>query len=58
MPALQIIDIPENLNVGATYGLLVLSKRTQAQDLADFILSREGQSILAEYGFAPPAAEK
>ncbi|WP_022729315.1 molybdate ABC transporter substrate-binding protein [Fodinicurvata sediminis] len=56
VPELRIIDIPENLNVGATYGLLVLSDSQGARSLADFILSPTGQSILQDYGFAPPPA--
>lgn len=58
VPELQIVDIPEALSVGATYGLLVMSERAQAQDLADFILSSDGQAILADYGFAPPPTDE
>lgn len=49
---LQIVQIPDALSVGANYGLTVLKGApAQAQKLADFILSEEGQSILDRYGF-------
>jgi len=49
---LQIIQIPENLSVGATYGLMVLDGApAQANRLADFILGQQGQKILGSYGF-------
>ncbi|MFN0262354.1 molybdate ABC transporter substrate-binding protein [Tepidamorphus sp. 3E244] len=51
--SLQIVQIPEEIAVGADYGLTVL---TGAPDtgaaLAAFILSPEGQGILASYGFS------
>jgi len=54
--ALKIIKIPEELSVGADYGLLV---RNGASDegwrLAMYILSPEGQKILREYGFEATA---
>ncbi|MFD1381509.1 substrate-binding domain-containing protein [Fodinicurvata halophila] len=54
VPELRIIDIPDALNVGATYGLLVLRDSEAARSLARFILAPEGQAILERYGFAPP----
>lgn len=49
---LQIVTIPEDLSVGANYGLTVLKGAPEkAQKLADFILSPEGQTILRGYGF-------
>lgn len=49
---LQIVQIPENLSVGATYGLMVLKGApAQADTLAKFILAEEGQKILGSYGF-------
>lgn len=55
VPALQIVQLPEALAVGADYGLTVLEgASTPAQDLARFILAPEAQKILADYGFRPP----
>ena len=49
---LKIIKIPEELSVGADYGLLVRSGApSEAWRLAMYILSPEGQRILKEYGF-------
>lgn len=52
VPELQIVSLPEDLVVGADYGLIV---RQEAPDtawrLALFVLAPEGQSILADYGF-------
>jgi len=55
VPALQIISVPEALSVGANYGLMVLNgDKGEASDLAMYILSEEGQQILAGYGFDVP----
>lgn len=55
VPSLQIIDLPQELAVGADYGLLVLQgANTAAKPLAEFILSTKGQAILSRYGFQPP----
>jgi molybdate transport system substrate-binding protein len=44
----------DNLVVGADYGLTVMNEvPSAAQRLADFIVSPEGQKILAKHGFAP-----
>lgn len=53
-PELQIVQIPDELNVGAKYGLIVLSDSDEARRFAAFILSAEGQAILARYGFGSP----
>lgn len=56
VPSLQIIDLPQELAVGADYGLLVLQgANAAAKPLAEFILSAKGQAILSRYGFQPPA---
>jgi molybdate transport system substrate-binding protein len=53
-PGQQIVELPETLSVGADYGLTVISGApVAAQEFAEFILSAEGQAILAGYGFAP-----
>ncbi|MEZ9236804.1 molybdate ABC transporter substrate-binding protein [Shewanella sp. 10N.286.52.A9] len=55
VPALQIISVPEALSVGAQYGLtLVNGANPDAAGLAHFILSSDGQEILAKYGFDTP----
>ena len=53
-PDLRIVRIPDDLNVGAAYGLIVLSDSEDAQRLAAFILSGDGQAILARFGFGAP----
>jgi molybdate transport system substrate-binding protein len=54
MPELQVVQIPPALRVGPEYGLAVLKDAApKADDLALFILSPEGQRILAGYGFNP-----
>lgn len=51
---LQIIAIPEDLSVGADYGLTVINGAPDAgEKLAAFILGDKGQEILAGYGFEP-----
>lgn len=51
-PELSIVSIPDQINVGADYGLVVLKNApTEAQTLADYILSEKGQKVLADYGF-------
>jgi ABC-type molybdate transport system substrate-binding protein len=52
-PEQQIVILPEALAVGADYGLTVMSDASPAAyKLALFILSEEGQRILASHGFA------
>lgn len=49
----QIIDLPAELSVGADYGLAVMNGTPEAaRRFADFILSSQGQEILAAHGFA------
>ncbi|MBY6105489.1 molybdate ABC transporter substrate-binding protein [Ferrimonas balearica] len=56
VPQLQIIQVPQALSVGASYGMLVKQDaQPQAWDLAMFILSEQGQSILSRYGFVAPS---
>jgi molybdate transport system substrate-binding protein len=46
--------LPDNLAVGADYGLTVIGRAAAAaQRLAAFIVSPEGQQILEKHGFAP-----
>jgi molybdenum ABC transporter molybdate-binding protein len=51
----QIVELPSQLSVGADYGLTVVNGASaETAKLAQFILSPQGQAILARYGFAPP----
>ncbi len=53
-PGQQIVALPDNLSVGADYGLTVIDGAPPvAQAFANFIVSPEGEAILASYGFAP-----
>ena len=57
--ALKIIRIPEELSVGADYGLLVRDGASnEAWRLAMYILSPAGQKILRGYGFEATAIRK
>ena len=52
----QVIEVPEELNVVATYPMAVV-ERSENSDLGqawvDFVLSDEGQDVLEGYGFMP-----
>jgi molybdenum ABC transporter molybdate-binding protein len=53
---LIVVDVPQPLQVAASYGLTVLrGAKSGAADLAMYILSPKGQAILAKYGFSPVA---
>jgi molybdenum ABC transporter molybdate-binding protein len=53
-PDQQIVELPDNLTVGADYGLTVIAGASPAaQNFAQFILSAAGQKILTGHGFAP-----
>jgi ABC-type molybdate transport system substrate-binding protein len=53
------VALPPSLAVGADYGLTVmLNSQPDAYRLAMFILSTEGQKILARYGFGTPTLPK
>ncbi len=55
-PDLQMVQLPRELAVAADYGLTVIGDAsTDAYRLAMFILSADGQRILAAQGFAAPA---
>jgi ABC-type molybdate transport system substrate-binding protein len=54
-----VIALPDNLAVGADYGLTVMNGASpQAYQFALFILSSDGQRILANQGFAAPGAAR
>lgn len=51
------VAIPDEFNVIATYPIAVIADGANpalAQAFVDFVLSAEGQVILAQYGFLPP----
>jgi ABC-type molybdate transport system substrate-binding protein len=51
-PALQVIQVPAELNVGAEYGMIVLQQApTAASELVRFILGAQGQAIVVKHGF-------
>jgi molybdate transport system substrate-binding protein len=53
-PGLRIVQVPDALSVSAKYGLtLMKGARPDAALLADFVMSRRGQEIIARHGFAP-----
>ena len=52
----QVVPLPAELAVGADYGLTVVGgASSQAYRFAIFVLSVDGQRILAKHGFAAPA---
>jgi molybdate transport system substrate-binding protein len=58
-PAQQIVQLPDALAVGADYGLTVLNGASApAYKFALFVLSADGQRMLAKHGFAAPALPK
>ncbi|MGD9507894.1 MAG: molybdate ABC transporter substrate-binding protein [Geminicoccaceae bacterium] len=60
LPGLQVLPLPDELAVGADYGLAVLSgpaeQQAAAARFAMFILSPAGQAIMAKWGFLPVTA--
>jgi molybdenum ABC transporter molybdate-binding protein len=55
MPDVTVVELPKSLAVAAAYGLTVLDGADpEAYRLALFILSPDGQQILAKYGFSAP----
>ena len=59
-PSLPTVSIDDPYNVTASYPLVVLTGAPQADlagEFAAFVLSPEGQAILASFGFLPPASE-
>jgi len=58
-PGQHIVALPDALAVGADYGLTVMTTAPpQAYRFAMFILSGDGQRILADHGFAAPTATR
>lgn len=58
-PDLKIVKIPEEISVGADYGLLVNKNASvEAWRFGMYILSPEGQKILRKYGFEAIATQQ
>ena len=58
-PGQRMVTLPDNLAVGADYGLTVMSTASPAAyRFALFILSGDGQRILANHGFAAPGVPR
>ncbi len=54
-PGQQVVVLPAALAVGADYGLTVINGASANADrFAKYILSADGQAILAKHGFAAP----
>ena len=55
-PTLKITEIPAELSVPVQYGVTLLNQGNHkpGQLFIDFLRSREGQSILAKWGFSSP----
>lgn len=54
--AVGTVEIPDELNVAATYYLALLAgdeENPLAHEFVDFVLSAEGQAILQDHGFTP-----
>jgi len=55
VPVLQIIKVPDDISVGADYGMTVLGKSEAGARFTDFVLSPAGQAILGKHGFSTMA---
>ena len=54
VPTLRVVEVPAPINVSADYGVTrTVDAAPLAADFVDFLLGREGQSILARHGFSP-----
>jgi ABC-type molybdate transport system substrate-binding protein len=55
VPALQVVAIGPDLNVGADYGLVVMKgAKAPAARFAEFLITGEGKAILLRHGFEAP----
>jgi ABC-type molybdate transport system substrate-binding protein len=55
VPGARLVELPEAIAVGADYGLTVMKNASAgAFQLALFIVSTEGQRLLAAHGFNAP----
>ena len=54
-PTLQVLAVPEAINVSARYGMALLSPvGAPAQAYAQYLLGSKGQDILSSHGFSAP----
>lgn len=56
-PEVNAVEIPDDVNVIATYPIAVVtgtSNADAAQAFVDYVTGSEGQATLAEFGFLPP----
>ena len=54
-PQLQVLPVPDAINVSARYGVVVIKPASAAaQSFVAFLLSAQGQTLLARQGFSPP----
>jgi molybdate transport system substrate-binding protein len=55
VPGLQVIDIPDPINVAATYGIATMRPAgAGARRFVDFVLGPQGQQVLRGHGFSAP----
>ena len=58
-PEVESVDIPEDVNVEATYPIAPIEGAPQeASDFVEFVLLESGRQILSEYGFQLPGASR
>ncbi len=55
LPALQVLPVPDAINVAATYGIATMrAAGSMAPRFVDFVLGPKGQDILRSHGFSAP----
>ncbi len=55
VPTLQVLQLPEAVNVSAVYGIATIKPAAPAAlAFVDFVLAAEGQKILSTHGFSAP----
>ncbi len=55
VPGLVSVALPPELTVGPAYGMVILADQPLADRFTVFVMSEQGQAILARYGFVPVA---
>ncbi len=54
-PTLQVVNVPDAINVSAGYGITLLNPPSAAgQGFVDHLLAPPGQAVLARHGFSAP----